>query len=367
MPRNVFVVLGLFYMAFVAVKAIVEQHNGDVARNVDEHDIDIEWESDDVIVRCRSCGAPVAYKSDFIDLHDTSKAVESRHEPILGDNVQLYTFVDHNREEFELAGFTEVLGLERSGFSKKATMFDDYSWRDISCSECKKPIGRVFYHEKVEECINTQLMESITTNRASEKSLPSTTKVASKAEIVRKELEGQCLTTVISWWTYEVCYGQEVRQYHEESDGSRSGEWSMGVFVPERRKTDADADATGVVQRFAGGQHCDENGKLRSTIVVYTCCQSRPNEVMIEKVGEPSLCKYLIRVCVPSLCDTEPDEEHDSDENEWTIESCKEQFEATHDHAKLPSTFTTLRWSSVILEDSSELDWSRWMQFASHG
>jgi hypothetical protein len=69
-----------------------------------------------------------------------------------------------------------------------------------------------------------------------------------------------------------------VRQYHEDQDGTRPSDWSVGVFVPEDKPTSVDqtdviaADSTGAIeiaQQFAGGQHCDENGELRSAKVVY--------------------------------------------------------------------------------------------------
>ncbi|CAI5704445.1 hypothetical protein KXD40_001397 [Peronospora effusa] len=363
MPRIdtlVVLLLALLSVAFVAAKAVAVQHSNEVVKA--EHYLELK--NDETIVRCRSCGAPVAYKSDFIDLHDTSNAVGSRHEAVLGDNVELYTFVNPSKAEFELAGFKKVIGLEGDVFSKKSTVFADYSSHDIRCSGCKKHIGWEFYHDELQQCINTQLIESFMTKIAPENLLASKAETETKEEIVRKELEGQCLSAVVGWWTYMVCYGKEVRQFHQEPDGSRKSEWSMGVFVPKARKTDApDADMN-VVQYFDGGQHCDENGELRSTSVVYTCCQLRPKDVMIEKIDEPALCKYLIRVCVPSLCDTKPVKEYDFAENKENIGSCKETFEASHAHAKLPSTFSTLRWSSVISEDSSELDWARRMQFA---
>jgi hypothetical protein len=100
---------------------------------------------------------------------------------------------------------------------------------------------------------------------------------------VRKELEGKCIIANAGWWSYEVCYGKEVRQYHEEQDGTRPSDWSMGVFVPDDKKkadeievVSADTGAHEIAQHFAGGQHCDENGELRSTRVVYTCCKTRP-------------------------------------------------------------------------------------------
>ncbi|CAI5737232.1 unnamed protein product [Peronospora destructor] len=334
------------------------------SNELEKTDRHYELKNDKTIVRCRSCGAPVAYKSDFIDLHDTSKAVRSRHEAVLGDDVELYTFVNPSKAEFELAGFKEVVGLEGDVFSKTPTVFADYSSHDIRCSGCKKHIGWEFYHDELEQCINTQLAESFMTKLASQNLLASTAETETKKEIVRKELEGQCVSTVIGWWTYKVCYGKEVRQFHQEPDGSRTNEWSMGVFVPKARETDASDAGTNVVHYFDGGQHCDENGDLRSTSVVYTCCQLRPKDVMIEKVDEPAMCKYLIRVCVPSLCDTKPVKEYDFAENKENIGLCKETFETFHAHAKLPSTFSTLHWSSVISEDSSELDWARRLQFA---
>ncbi|POM66052.1 Hypothetical protein PHPALM_18147 [Phytophthora palmivora] len=137
----------------------------------------------------------------------------------------------------------------------------------------------------------------------------------------------------------------------------------MGVYVDDAQEKEVSYVGTDVVQYFAGGQHCDENGELRSTKVVYTCCKSRPKELSVEKVDEPALCTYLITVCVPSLCTTDHDDEQDSTESKQIVESCKEEFDATHADAKLPSTFATLRWSTVISEDSSELDWVRRMQF----
>ncbi|KUF99194.1 hypothetical protein AM588_10010182 [Phytophthora nicotianae] len=361
MPRILLVlvlVLALGCAASVAAEALSAQDS--LALDLVEHShLGHELESDGVVVRCRSCGAPVALKKDFIDLHDTSKSVGSRHEAVLGNDAELFTFVNPSRAEFELAGFKKVLGLEGEVFSKKATFFDDYIWRDL------QETHRVaFYHDELQQCINTQLVESITAKRAKEKLLASTAEMERKAEIVRKELEGRCLFAAAGWWTYEVCYEKEVRQFHQEPDRSRPSDWSMGVYVPDTQDTDTGYASTDVVQYYAGGQHCDENGELRSTKVVYTCCKSRPKELSVEKVDEPALCTYLITVCVPSLCETEQDEEQDFVENQQIVESCKEEFDSAHTDAPLPSTFATLRWSSVISEDSSELDWARRMQFA---
>ncbi|KAJ0388566.1 hypothetical protein P43SY_011539 [Pythium insidiosum] len=57
--------------------------------------------------------------------------------------------------------------------------------------------------------------------------------LAKNKDIVRRELEGKCVTAGSGWWTYEVCYGKEVRQFHEEPDGSRPSDWSMGAYVSD--------------------------------------------------------------------------------------------------------------------------------------
>uniref|UniRef100_A0AAV1UJW7 Uncharacterized protein n=1 Tax=Peronospora matthiolae TaxID=2874970 RepID=A0AAV1UJW7_9STRA len=354
MPRNLIVAVLLALLSHAVTAHDFSAFDEITDR---EYDTNQELESGETIVRCRLCGAPVAYKNDFIDLHDTSKAVASRHEAVLGNDVQLFTFVDPSRAQYELAGFKKVQGTESDTLSKKATVFDDYSWRKIRCKSCKRHIGWAFYHDELQECSNTQLADpfsiaSLEIKLALEKEL--------KTEAVRKELEGQCLMTTIGWWTYEVCYAHEVHQFHEELDGSRFSDWSMGAFSPEAQLTNTDYTGTDVTQFFTNGQHCDENGELRSTRVVYTCCKSRPEDAMVESVEEPALCAYLIRICVPSLCDSKWDKKQgDFGDEKQTVESCKASVEAKHAEAKLPSSFTALRWSSVISEDSSELDWAR--------
>lgn len=218
--------------------------------------------------------------------------------------------------------------------------------------------------------MNTQFMDSMAA-RSQEKLVATAAERQHKAEIVDKALDGECVLAAAGWWTYEICYKKEVRQYHQEPDGTRPSDWSMGKFVSDATEVSTvDTDvpsiyATDVVQQFAGGQHCDENGELRRTKVVYTCCKSRPSAPSVDKIDEPSLCSYLISVCVPELCD-------DSDANDGNmfaedehlaLETCKTQFDAEHDDSQLPSTFAAVRWSTVVSEDSSELAWAKRMQF----
>lgn len=293
--------------------------------------------------------------------------------------------------EFELAGFKKATGIEGDAFSNKATVFDGYSWRDLRCSSCKRHIGWdsvvhteqtgacctdmmcvrgrrwTFYHDELQQCINTHLDDSMAV-RAQERLAAAADERQRKAEIVDEAMDGECVVAGAGWWTYEVCYKKEVRQFHQEPDGSRPSDWSMGKFVdPSATKAGVEAPSTDVVHYFAGGQHCDENGELRNSKVVYTCCKTRPGAASVDKIDEPALCSYLITVCVPELCEEGDDGSRYGEQlltqDGKVIETCKAQFTATHGDSELPASFAALRWSTVVSEDSSELEWARRMQF----
>ncbi|CEG45976.1 RxLR-like protein [Plasmopara halstedii] len=361
--RNVFLmpriprafVLVLACAAFAAIKALATEDLQELELEDHSHH-GHELESDGLMVRCRACGALVAMKKDYIALHDTSKAVDSRHDAVLGDNADVYTFVNSQRTEFELVGFKKAVGLEGETYSKKSTFFDDYSWRDLRCKNCKKHVGWVFYHDEFRQCLESREWEDHRAVKSTEELSSTSMALENQGEIVHEELEGRCVLATFGWWTYEICYKKEVRQFHQEPDGSRPSDWSMGKYSQNSQDM-ADKE---VLQYYSGGQHCDENGEMRSTIVLYSCCDARPKEITIEKVDEPALCMYLINVCVPRLCTVDTDVKQDG----ASAGSCQEQFDASHTNEALPSKFAALRWSSVISEDSSELDWARRMQIA---
>ncbi|TDH70780.1 hypothetical protein CCR75_001202 [Bremia lactucae] len=363
MPRTLIrFVLGLICVAFLAPQALQSQELqtlGGVAESHNNHKI----EDDGLVVRCRACGAPVAKKKDYIDFHDTINTVGSRYEAVLGDDTELFTFANPSRTEVELAGFKEVSAIEGDTYTKKSSFFDNYSWQDLRCNHCKKHVGWTFYHEDYKQCLRKQVVDFFSA-AINENPPAATIALNAKTDLVRSELSGQCLSATSDWWTYEICYETEVRQYHKDPGGSRVSEWSMGVYKTFTEENDDASAGTDVVQYYAGGQHCDENGKLRSTSVVYKCCESRPKQIEVESVDEPELCSYLITVCIPRLCEYEQESMQNPDGNLQLSGSCKDQFDATHaDETVLPK-FAALRWSSVISEDSSELDWTRKMQFA---
>lgn len=251
-----------------------------------------------------------------------------------------------------------------------------------------------FHHDDLQHCINSKAIASITalTKKSQEDQASALSEKERRTQIVEDAMsdEDECVVASSGWWSYQVCYKKEVRQFHEEQDGTRPSDWSMGVFVPEVSSADTPTMGSDVVQYFAGGQHCDENGEQRSTKVVYTCCKSKPPILAIDSVDEPTLCSYIINVCVPELC-----ENADSGDLESALETVKYTREcekeltavaaetsssssssssegegATDSEAPVatrksapPMSFTALRWATVISEDSSELEWARNMQF----
>lgn len=74
MPRILVLVLALVSVASVAsvaAKAVAVQDPHALELAEHQHDTHYELESDGVVVRCRSCGAPVAYKKCALSLTNT--------------------------------------------------------------------------------------------------------------------------------------------------------------------------------------------------------------------------------------------------------------------------------------------------------
>jgi hypothetical protein len=83
----------------------------------------------------------VISSSDYIELTDTSKAVGVKEDNVLGQNAKLHTFMNPNRIEMDVAGFEKSFAVEGEAFTKKATFFDNYNWRDLRCRSCNRHIG----------------------------------------------------------------------------------------------------------------------------------------------------------------------------------------------------------------------------------
>ncbi|KAJ2950200.1 hypothetical protein O0L34_g11561 [Tuta absoluta] len=130
-----------------------------------------------------------------------------------------------------------------------------------------------------------------------------------------------CSYRLESYWSYEVCHGRYIRQYHEERDGKqvKTQEYYLGHWKIEKQmKFEADAAAAQEAKEplktikvegmplpyvemvMDEGTICDLSGKPRITRVLYVCYTHGKHEVYSFK--ETSTCEYEIIILSPLLC-----------------------------------------------------------------
>lgn len=130
-----------------------------------------------------------------------------------------------------------------------------------------------------------------------------------------------CAYRVEGWWTYEVCYGKKVRQYHLDSKNGNevSSDFLLGRYSESlgdlilkdvnSNSSDwsgADSSDVYVADICEEGDVCDLEdvggpvGMKRRVEVRYYCGASlRP---MLVDVKEPRSCHYIFDVRIASLC-----------------------------------------------------------------
>ncbi|XP_004929447.1 endoplasmic reticulum lectin 1 isoform X1 [Bombyx mori] len=137
--------------------------------------------------------------------------------------------------------------------------------------------------------------------------------------LMNKEM---CSYRLESYWSYEVCHGRYIRQYHEEREGKQinTQEYFLGYWSSEKQaKLEAEMKAaqeskqipkTTKVEGVAlpnveivmdDGTICDLNGKPRLTRVHYVCYTHGKHEVY--SFRETSTCEYEIIILSPFLCE----------------------------------------------------------------
>nr|XP_049696424.1 endoplasmic reticulum lectin 1 isoform X2 [Helicoverpa armigera] len=131
-----------------------------------------------------------------------------------------------------------------------------------------------------------------------------------------------CSYRLESYWSYEVCHGRYIRQYHEEREGKqvKTQEFYLGHWSSEKHaKLEADVKAAqetkepyrmtkvdgaklpSVEMVLDDGTVCDLSGKPRLTRVLYVCYTHGKHEVYSFK--ETSTCEYEIIILSPLLCE----------------------------------------------------------------
>ncbi|XP_046962137.1 endoplasmic reticulum lectin 1 isoform X2 [Vanessa cardui] len=143
-----------------------------------------------------------------------------------------------------------------------------------------------------------------------------------------------CSYRLESYWSYEVCHGRYIRQYHEEREGKnvKTQEYSLGHWSADRQaKLEADLKAAQdnkvklkttkvegmslpyIEMTMDEGTVCDLSGKPRLTRVLYVCYTHSKHEIYSFK--ETATCEYEIIILSPLLCEHPLYKQKDVSEN----------------------------------------------------
>lgn len=132
-----------------------------------------------------------------------------------------------------------------------------------------------------------------------------------------------CSYRIESYWTYEVCHGKYVRQYHEEKETGQKvsvQEYFLGQKGPSTDKTEEVESKTSEQEtevltkniegqltpyysiEMGNGTPCTlKQNQPRSTSVLYVCHPEAKHEIL--SVAEVTTCEYEVVVLTPLLCD----------------------------------------------------------------
>lgn len=132
-----------------------------------------------------------------------------------------------------------------------------------------------------------------------------------------------CSYRIESYWTYEVCHGNYIKQFHEDREGSSAKvqEYHLGKWDKEKTaeiiNQSKELDASRKPEKFktirmdgvnlpylevemTDGTFCELNGEHRVTTIQYVCYRHGKNEVYSLK--EVSTCSYEVVILTPALC-----------------------------------------------------------------
>lgn len=155
--------------------------------------------------------------------------------------------------------------------------------------------------------------------------------------------QNSCSYKLESYWTYELCHGRYVRQYHEDREGKKikMQEYYLGTLDtaqksklstyydeqtndPNKKLNIPIKKIDGINMPYVevemiGGTMCDLNNKPRTIKVLYVCYKHGKHDVYSLK--ETMTCEYEAIVLSPVLCNHPDYKPQDTGENEITCQS----------------------------------------------
>ncbi|XP_011699260.1 PREDICTED: endoplasmic reticulum lectin 1 isoform X2 [Wasmannia auropunctata] len=154
--------------------------------------------------------------------------------------------------------------------------------------------------------------------------------------------QNSCSYRLESYWTYELCHGRYVRQYHEDREGKKikMQEYYLGTLDkaqklklsayydeqannPNRKLNIPIKKIDGINMPYVeiemtDGTMCDLNNKPRSVKVLYVCYKHGKHDVYSLK--ETMTCEYEAIVLSPVLCNHPDYKPQDTGENQITCQ-----------------------------------------------
>ncbi|XP_029793209.1 endoplasmic reticulum lectin 1 isoform X3 [Suricata suricatta] len=135
--------------------------------------------------------------------------------------------------------------------------------------------------------------------------------------------QSSCSYRIESYWTYEVCHGKHIRQYHEEKESGQKvniHEYYLGNMLAKNLLSEKDQEADekekskeiptknieGQMTPYypvgmGNGTPCSlKQNRPRSSTVMYICHPESKHEIL--SVAEVTTCEYEVVILTPLLC-----------------------------------------------------------------
>uniref|UniRef100_S4RM21 Endoplasmic reticulum lectin n=1 Tax=Petromyzon marinus TaxID=7757 RepID=S4RM21_PETMA len=127
-------------------------------------------------------------------------------------------------------------------------------------------------------------------------------------ELLKPMANVPCLLKTRDWWTYEFCYGKDIKQYHMEGSEIKGDIMHLGFYDSEFDWSNETAKAGKRhrlkryhSQLYRNGTQCDLNGRHREAEVRFVCEEGGSGDYL-SRVDEPQSCMYVLTVHTVRLC-----------------------------------------------------------------
>lgn len=122
----------------------------------------------------------------------------------------------------------------------------------------------------------------------------------SELKAVLRSLKGTCLRSQLGYWTYEICLGQSVKQFHVEGSAI-TVQYSLGNYARSvyKKSGESGSNSVPVLEIFNGGTNCDETGSGRNSVVGYVC---GVGDLALTDVKEHEVCGYKMVISSRAFC-----------------------------------------------------------------